>query len=233
MQQHEKDKAAFLKEVAAHRMTLIRDDGIYRHLRFRNPETIVGSFDLLTWPGHLCYTGDMGTFVFSRVRDMFDFFRRAPHARSGPIDLRYWAEKCLAQDKHGGGITEFAPDLFKEEIKAQRRAILRRRPGLNKEERRRCWHSLNTVISAADEGEHYAFQAAYDWHFKSGQDPLPSELAAASYRQRRQDHSELTLDTSDLPSCRAYTTRFRWCCFALAWGIDLYDVNKGPQAIAA
>ncbi len=64
------------------------------------------SFDILTWPGHLCYTGDMGTYVFSRVRDMLDFFR------GERINPGYWAEKVLASDK-SDGITQWSPEIFK------------------------------------------------------------------------------------------------------------------------
>ena len=30
-----------------------------------------GTFDIVTWPGYLCYSGDMGCFVFTRLPDMF------------------------------------------------------------------------------------------------------------------------------------------------------------------
>ncbi len=69
------DEARFLKDVANHEMQIIRDDGVQRHLRFKKPGTMCYHFDLITWGGHLCYTGDMGTYVFTRVHDMFDFFR--------------------------------------------------------------------------------------------------------------------------------------------------------------
>lgn len=59
-------ESTFLREVSQHSMTVIRDDGVNRHLRFRRPETNCMGFDLITWAGHLCYTGDMGTYVFSR-----------------------------------------------------------------------------------------------------------------------------------------------------------------------
>jgi hypothetical protein len=68
-------------------------------------------FDLITWPGNLCYTGDMGTYVFSRVEDMFTFFRQ-PKERS--IDRRYWAEKCYAHDRDG--IMEYSPEKAKERL---------------------------------------------------------------------------------------------------------------------
>ena len=83
----------FLQDVAQHQIHVIRDDGVYRHVRFKRPDTYCSHFDLITWPGHLCYTGDMGTYVFTRLRDMFDFFRRPDNEKWHRIDRRYWAEK--------------------------------------------------------------------------------------------------------------------------------------------
>lgn len=100
----------FLQDVADHQMTVLRDDGVFRHLRFRQHDTICMSFDLITWPGYLCYCGDMGTYVFSRLEDMFEFFR----SRDGQlrINLSYWAEKVKAQDVRGP-IEEYSPDTFR------------------------------------------------------------------------------------------------------------------------
>lgn len=72
-----------------HEMTVLRDDGVYRHIRFAKPGTHIWQFDLVTWPGHIVITGDLEDFHFSRVPDMFEFFR----SPSGRISPQYWAEK--------------------------------------------------------------------------------------------------------------------------------------------
>ena len=41
----------FQADVARHGMTVLRDDGLYRHLRFRRPDCSAYWFDLLTAPG--------------------------------------------------------------------------------------------------------------------------------------------------------------------------------------
>ncbi|HET7675666.1 MAG TPA: hypothetical protein VFL54_09115 [Gammaproteobacteria bacterium] len=105
----------FLKDVADHEMQVIQDDGLYRHVRFREGDSPIMGFDLITWPGHLCYTGDMGTYVFSRIPDMFQFFR-APEGRSGLyVNHGYWSEKLDAADK-SDGFREYSPDKAKEVI---------------------------------------------------------------------------------------------------------------------
>ena len=43
----------FLKDAADHQMEVLRDDGVNRHLRFRNPESNAYWFDIITWPGAL------------------------------------------------------------------------------------------------------------------------------------------------------------------------------------
>lgn len=101
-------KEEFLGTVSDHQMTILRDDGVYRHVQFRKPGWggITG-FDFITWPGHLAYAGDMGDFVFQRLDDMFDFFHREP-------DFRYWAEKVQAMDRDG--IYKFSIEVAKESV---------------------------------------------------------------------------------------------------------------------
>ena len=121
-------EAHFLKDVEHHAMSIIREDGVCRHVRFRKPGTICMGFDLIAWPGHLCYTGDMGTYVFSRTNDMFEFFRtdrKQPWPGNAlHVNLGYWAQKVLAQDKNGG-IKAYDQDraevMLKEALRDMRR----------------------------------------------------------------------------------------------------------------
>lgn len=96
--QHQPSHESFMRDVATHEMTVFRDDGLYRHIRFRRPNTMRTHFDLITYPGYLCYSGDMGTYVFSRLDDMFEFFRTDRDINPG-----YWSEKLQAVDNHGLG----------------------------------------------------------------------------------------------------------------------------------
>lgn len=75
MRRDNNEEQRFLNDVANHEMIIIRDDGVNRHVRFKRPNSSCMYFDLITWPGHLCYTGDMGSYVFRRLEDMFEFFR--------------------------------------------------------------------------------------------------------------------------------------------------------------
>lgn len=114
------DEAEFLRTIGDHKMAVLFDNGLMRHLRFSN-----GSFnrwfEIITWAGKLAISGDMGTFVFSRVEDMFTFFRGE---REGSLKINpgYWAEKCIAQDRHG--LKTFDSDYFMESRPLRRDSFL-------------------------------------------------------------------------------------------------------------
>jgi len=66
----------FLADVAGHKMTVLLDNGLHRHLRFRSSKDSWNMwFEIVTWPGCLMLHGDMGSWCFSRLDDMFAFFR--------------------------------------------------------------------------------------------------------------------------------------------------------------
>ena len=81
-----------LIDTAHHRLEILRDDGVYRHLRMQQPGTSFYYYDIITWPGYLTVTGDMGTWTFSRTFDMFRFFG----GWTGEINTGYWSEKLEA-----------------------------------------------------------------------------------------------------------------------------------------
>lgn len=115
----EPTEAEFLKDVSGHEITVLRDDGLYRHIRLKRPNTGVMRFDLLTWPGYLAFTGDMGTFVFSRVADMFEFFRAGENAGDRlPINLGYWHEKLDAIDRTDGSY-KWSQEKFEQQVRAR------------------------------------------------------------------------------------------------------------------
>ena len=78
----------FERDTAEHELRVLRDEGLYRHLRCAAPGTYIYGFDVVTWPGYLAIVGDAGDYLFSRIEDMFEFF-----GASGSIDPRYWGEK--------------------------------------------------------------------------------------------------------------------------------------------
>jgi hypothetical protein len=149
--------AQFLRDVAAHEMTAFRDDGLYRHLRFRNSKSWAYGFDLVTWPGYLAYTGDMGCYAFARLPDMFFFFRDGrPSGEPLAINPGYWGEKVEAVDRNGP-VREFSEARFRLKIKEWLDEA-----GASREVRRAV---KEYVLSMAGEGEHRALTAAHEFEF--------------------------------------------------------------------
>lgn len=103
----------FLNDVAGHRMKVHRDDGIHRHVSFRAAEDSWNMwFEIVTWPGCLTLHGDMGTWVFQRVEDMFTFFRRSELK----VNASYWSEKAVSNDRVRGEPKQFTAEAFKSAV---------------------------------------------------------------------------------------------------------------------
>jgi hypothetical protein len=194
----------FTRDIAEHKMTIIRDNGVDRHIRFSRPDSGIFRFDLVTWPGHLCYTGDMGTYVFSRVRDMFQFFR-GDRDRPYQISFSYWAEKVLGADRDG--VKEFRPENFERAVKGDLRYwIQNNRHSTSPEERRELWDAvIDEVIGAEDDCK---LRAAHDFTHRV--------------------NKKLTFTFNDFfeHDTDRFTYRFLWCCHALEWAIRTYDEAK-------
>ncbi|WP_051818882.1 hypothetical protein [Streptomyces sp. NRRL S-1813] len=100
----------FRRDSARHQMTVLHEDGLYRHLRFSSNPSGYSEywFDIVTWPGSLAIRGDIDGYMFSRTRDMFEFFRAD---RRWGINAHYWAEKT-----EGGrrSVQVYSEDLFRQ-----------------------------------------------------------------------------------------------------------------------
>ena len=114
MRRREPDLNSFLECVKNHEMKVGMDNGLYRHLVFSQPKhRFLYRFEITTVPGLLMISGDMGTWVFSRIEDMFSFFR----SKDGSINPHYWSEKL--QNGAGGGrdqSKEYVGDCFKQAV---------------------------------------------------------------------------------------------------------------------
>ena len=105
-------KEDFLRDVKNHTVKIIKDDGLYRHIECSNNTDWNQHFSIVTWPGYLAYFGDMGDYMFSRVDDMFSFFRNDKME----INTNYWAEKVKSESVFGNGIREFSVKAFRENV---------------------------------------------------------------------------------------------------------------------
>lgn len=95
-------------EVTEHELTVLKDDGLYRHLRFKRPGSSLYWFDIITWPYHLVIDGDLQSFHFSREEDMLSFFEFG----SGDINPDYWAEKLRGSVE----IRTYSAERFRQSV---------------------------------------------------------------------------------------------------------------------
>lgn len=219
----------FLKDVAQHEMTVLLDQGVYRHLRFKRPESGIAWFDIITWPGRLTYTGDMGTFVFARLEDMFQFFRTDARADKLGINPGYWGEKLQAVDRDGqkSSHMRFSADRVREQIEEQIKEWLEDMPEpfeADEEEfaplRKAFEEALREAIE--DDVDGYLEDNEYEAH-KALRDFSFEYQHKAKTKPTKYEFSETwEWNTDD------YTYRFMWCCYALAWAIKTYDASKTP-----
>lgn len=205
-------KERFLNDVKNHQIHVIRDDGVNRHIRFKRPESTNMYFDLLTWKGHLCYTGDMGTYVFSRVDDMFTFFRGDLDQEFG-INPNYWGEKLLAISRFGEGYTQFNSELFKEHVLED--------------------YQLYFENTERDEEDMEEIRERLDWEVLDFIDDAgPEELINRAIGfSATDDGTEPVFQDFWEHNFEVYTFHYLWCCYALVWGVAKYDLHRWNQLL--
>lgn len=215
----------FLKDVATHEMIVLRDDGVYRHIRFKRPGTSCMHFDLVTWPGYLAYSGDMGCYVFSRLNDMFEFFRTDRRHQDGSglkINQMYWSEKLRAVDgnRRAAGAKEYSQEKFRAAVWSDFVAWVRYKGRrFTKEQRRDLWTELKDSVLEHEHDEHAAYNAASEFSWRAD--------GAPRYKNNP-DFEFVDFWDHDLTD---YTYSFTWCCYALAWGVLQYDkAMQGKEA---
>jgi len=201
-------KESFLKDVATHVMTVVKNDGKHRHLHFRAADgSSVYHYDIITWPGYLTIAGDCGTYVFWRLSDMFDFFR----SESGRINPSYWGEKVEAADR-SAGLKEWDSEAFTRSVTDSFDSSWEETEDTNA--RTECWDQVRREILCHADSEHEAMPALRDFTFDR---PNGGQWSFSDYWEIGTER---------------YTTRFLWCCHAIVWAIEQFDAAQ-PSAEAA
>ena len=213
-------KEQFLRNVKNHTMRVEMDDGVHRSLVFSNDDTFNQHFRINTWPGYLCISGDMGCYVFSRIYDMFKFFRSEDNEIE--INPGYWAEKLQAHD-HFGGYREFSKDSFDEDIleKVREQCEEEDHPLTD-----RIIVAMCDKLSDVGESHECCMQFVNDFSVDDLQDTLSIITT--------NDEDEI-LDRAGMPninfidyweSMRSHyspTYHYLWCLYAIVWAIGVYD----------
>ena len=198
----------FARDIATHQMEVRHEDGVYRHVVFKRPGTICMSFSLVTFPGRLVYTGDMGTFVFERTHDMFEFFGHGGFKREP--NFGYWHEKLTAVDQSGS--MENDVDKFRENLEEYET------DDLTDDQREAVKEFIESVVCTfEEEGPKVAYKEVYEFSLDHGP------------KNRLQFFQDF-FERSDM----VYTLRYEWACHAIQWGIAQYVAAKSvPSAATA
>jgi hypothetical protein len=196
-------KDQFIEQTKNHKLTVIKDDGLYRHLRVSIPGYgICESWNIHTWPGYLAMVGDMGDWVFQRTEDMLCFFRN----RKGELSINpmYWAEKLQAQEREG--FEAFSIDRFHKQIEecAIEACEVETFEDVPKNKKDDLWSLLNS------DDEYEAVSAVRDF-----------------------DCDWLSLDDFWEHDCKEIRDRFLFACYAIAWTVILYDLQRDEKSWAS
>lgn len=199
----------FLDDVKNHQLTIDKNDGVSRHLKFANPNDCNQSFNITTSPNYLVITGDMGSLVFSRRYDMFDFFR----SDNLKIYPDCWAEK-IQSTSHEAQIASYSKfDLEQAKKNAQKdlNTYLEDNDDLSEEDRALLLEDFECEILHS-ENDHEIVEAIRNFNFKG-----------------------FKFDEFYWDGCRVYTYSYIWLCYAIVWGIKKFDkvtqeIKKEKQA---
>lgn len=200
----QQDFAEFQRCIRKHRMTVKLDQGVYRHLTFQVPGSSVYRFDLVTTPGYLTVTGDMGSWVFSRTLDMFEFFSKDWTRTPVAIDYRYWAEKCEARSKTDE-ITEYDKDALETQAREDFQE-LRVPSGMTfKEAAAEVERFEEEVLEEIDGDYRHDVETVMKFEFEGCWETPFQEFYEYDFKR--------------------YSYHFKWICWAIAWGIKQYELG--------
>ena len=201
MRINECTKARFLQDIKDHEMTIFKEDGVYRHIRYGRPNSSTLHFDIMTFPGHLVLCGDMGTWTFARLHDMFEFFRSTKPGEL-QINKSYWHEKLQAADRGSGESDgmEYSEQRLIDSVKQDFDYHVEEEL-VKPLEAQELWEEIEQDIFTA-EYEQEAYAKLMDF-----------------------DYNGLTFENFE-GSLKDYTFRYVWICYALSWAVGIYDKQK-------
>lgn len=194
--------ARFEAETKQHEMTVLLDQGLYRHLKFQGPRNELYWFEIVTAPGQLTFSGDGDSFVFRATEDMFELFRQS--TASGGINAGYWAQKVRT-----GNAKSYSRKRFEAQVEKQIAAAEARFPGLRDDVEEEVYDSALYDVSY----ESSAFMAVLGYEYQA------PESTGDPFRFRY----VYEWDLQDLDWW------FLFACHAVVDGIRRYDAWKAEQ----
>ncbi|SET52433.1 hypothetical protein [Nonomuraea wenchangensis] len=232
----------FAMDTRWHKMTVLHNDGLYRHLRCRGRRGLYW-FDIVTWPGSLAIRGDLNdAYVFSRTPDMFQFFRAR---RSKEINPDYWAEK-LPEGRHS--VQKYSQDLLHQHIRQALRdeyedflhARLTERASqlgldtvnlLGPELAKPCHEQTRDHMRRLRKAVHEHF---FDPWWGCGTEYEETVLRGLDeFSFTSDDGHKFQFEGWQEWDLRDWDWSFLWACHAIVWGVQRYDAVKSAEKAEA
>lgn len=196
-------KEDFLKSVKDHVMTINLDHNGFRDITIKNPDTNSQMFHVTTRPYYITICGDMGTYVFSRNNDMFEFFRNDDLS----INPHYYREKLQSECKYSPSI-EFSCKTIIDEL----------------------YERLENFKEECEDGnDEYCYETAEQEikHFERYVECSENEYVYAINNWNSESAGGMELDDFwDGCSGKTYSYHYIWCLYAITYTIKLYDGSK-------
>ncbi|WP_417705394.1 hypothetical protein [Rheinheimera aquimaris] len=203
----------FQKDTAEHQLTISLDEGLHRNLRISRPQSSAYHYNITTWPGYLCISGDMGCFVFQRVEDMFTFFRGKPDE----INPGYWQEKVQA----GAGFEGSAAITAEPDFAAYDKRLMEYLDdfidGLDPD-----------VVEDAEKIEQATEAVEY---FKKYRENSEWDIVSRINNWDASEAGGMVLEDfwEGHRSLQKFSFHYIWCCYAIVHAIALYDAVKASE----
>ena len=144
----------FLDDVKNNELTIRQNNGIYRHLEFKNPDNSNPYFNITTFPDHLVITGSINgcnsSLVFSKQYDMFDYFYQYLCDNDLKIYPQLWHEIILSTSYEGiiESYSEFDIDEVKRRAQEYLDNFIRNAQLSAEDESALRWEFQSSVLSA-------------------------------------------------------------------------------------
>lgn len=240
----------FYRETQHHELTVLHDDGLYRHLRMAPPKDKSSCFwyEIITWPGSLVLRGDGESFAFAREEDMLGFFRSGIY-KDGSLHINpsYWAEKITSNREC---VRTYEEEHFEKYVQEMLRESEETYPGLTE-----AWKKATSGFTAEYDTsyEEGAFHALNDFSYGKSYTARcscgyssPEEKYEYDAKAWSRDNGHATrsghkveivcknpfiFELSDIgDSFKDYDWWFLWALYGILRAIQEYDVLKGYGA---
>lgn len=250
----------FARDTKDHKMTVLHDDGLYRHLRFQQevwrPPLLKPLksgcywFDLITAPDMLVFRGDGDSFVFHRDTDMFAFFRLS--AWKGQPNYSYWAQKLTStadvqrydQDLMAAQVrqlvneflAEHVPDEPEPSVPVAASGIAERVPG---EKLRDFVPVLEKTRQETDVAKRLRAEVQYEildaltGDYSLDLDTVGRFRFHIKLNPSHRDYPDFEIsDPWELP-VKEFDWWYMWACHAIVWGIRTYDASLPKEHVTS